>query len=312
MKSTLLWLIAAALPLLAQTATPNPKAAAPKTAAPKVAAPKAAAPKTAAPATAAPKTAAPKPVIPARPPGLYATISVSHGASPLGRIVFKLYEKESPITVKNFTELALGQKEWENPETHVKSKTPLYNGLIFHRVIPGFMIQGGDPTGTGMGRTEEIPDEFHPDLKFDIPGRVAMANAGPNTGSCQFFITEVPTPHLTGRHTIFGQVVEGQALVEQIARLPRGANDKPDTPLRMTRVTFARVGPGPAPGGAASTAKKVTSTKKSTTAPKATTAPKVTTVRKTTTAPKTTTPPAGSAAPATKKTAPATPPTARK
>jgi len=243
MKSTLLWLIAAALPLFAQSTAPAPKTAAPK--------------------TAAPKTAAPKVVAPARPPGLYATIAVSQGATPLGRIVFKFYEKESPVTVKNFTELALGQKEWEHPQTGEKSKKPFYNGLTFHRVIPGFMIQGGDPTGTGTGRTKEIPDEFHPDLKFDIPGRVAMANAGPNTGSCQFFITEVPTPHLTGRHTIFGQVVEGQALVDKIARLQRGANDKPDTPVVMTRVTIARVGPGVSP--AKPTTKKATSTKKAAT-----------------------------------------------
>ena len=251
MKSTLLWLIAATVPLCAQTPAVAPKPAAPAPAAPKV-------------------------VAPARPPGLYATISIAHGATPLGRIVFKLYEKESPITVKNFTELALGQKEWEHPETGERSKKPFYNGITFHRVIPGFMIQGGDPTGTGAGRTQVIPDEFHPELKFDIPGRVAMANAGPGTGSCQFFITEVPTPHLTGRHTIFGQVVEGQTLVEKIARLPRGANDKPDTPVKMTRVTIARV--GPAPGAAKPAAKKATTTKKATTAPatkKSTPAPAV-------------------------------------
>ncbi|MBN8734276.1 MAG: peptidylprolyl isomerase [Acidobacteria bacterium] len=221
---------------------------------------KAAAPAAGAPKAAAPKTAAPKVVAPAKPAGLYATIAVSHGAAPLGRIVFKFYEKESPVTVKNFTDLALGLKEWTHPETGERSKKPLFNGLTFHRVIPGFMIQGGDPTGTGMGRTVPIPDEFHPELKFDIPGRVAMANAGPGTGSCQFFITEGPTPHLTGRHTIFGQVVEGQALVEQIARLPRGGNDKPETPVVMTRVTVQRIGPGPAVGGAV-TKKAVTSKK---------------------------------------------------
>lgn len=290
MKSTLLCLLAAALPVLAQTSTPAPKTAAPKAAAPKTAAPKAAAPK-----SAAPTTDAPKPVVPARPPGLYATIAISHGATPLGRIVFKFYDKESPITVKNFTELALGQKEWAHPQTGEKSKKPFYNGLTFHRVIPGFMIQGGDPTGTGTGRTQEIPDEFHPELKFDIPGRVAMANAGPNTGSCQFFITEVPTPHLTGRHTIFGQVVEGQTLVEKIARLQRGPNDKPDTPVVMTRVTIARVGPGPAVAPAKPAAKKATSTKKAAT----TTAPAV--KKATTPAVKKSTAPATSTTPAVKK-----------
>lgn len=245
--------LAAVLPLMAQTGTAP---AAKKTVTTK----KAAVPAAGAPKAAAPKTAAPKVVAPAKPAGLYATIAVSHGATPLGRIVVKFYEKESPVTVKNFTDLALGLKEWTHPETGETSKKPLYNGLTFHRVIPGFMIQGGDPTGTGMGRTEPIPDEFHPELKFDIPGRVAMANAGPGTGSCQFFLTEVPTPHLTGRHTIFGQVVEGQGLVESIARLPRGGNDRPETPVVMTRVTVQRIGPGPAVGGAV-TKKAVTSKK---------------------------------------------------
>ncbi|MBK7928257.1 MAG: peptidylprolyl isomerase [Bryobacterales bacterium] len=254
------------------TAPAAKKATTTKTgAAPKAAAPKAVAPKAVAPKTAAPKTAAPKVVAPAKPAGLYATIAVSHGATPLGRIVIKFYEKESPVTVKNFTDLALGLKEWTHPETGETSKKPLYNGLTFHRVIPGFMIQGGDPTGTGMGRTEPIPDEFHPELKFDIPGRVAMANAGPGTGSCQFFLTEAPTPHLTGRHTIFGQVVEGQGLVESIARLPRGGNDRPETPVVMTRVTVQRIGPGPAVGRPA--VKKAVTSKKAAPATKKTVTP---------------------------------------
>lgn len=191
-----------------------------------------AAPKKPAPAPAAPK--------PAREPGLYATINVSQGAAPLGKIVIKLYETESPVTVKNFTDLAMGRKSWKDPRTGAMVMKPLYNGLTFHRVIPGFMIQGGDPLGTGTGNVASIPDEFHPSLKFDVPGRVAMANAGPGTGSCQFFITEAPTPHLTGRHTIFGQVVEGQDLVEKIARVPRGGSDKPNVPVRMTSVIVKR------------------------------------------------------------------------
>lgn len=277
MRVACLWLVVAVWPLMAQTGTAP---AAKKTVTTK----KAAAPAAGAPKAATPKTAAPKVVAPAKPAGLYATIAVSQGAVPLGRIVFKFYEKESPVTVKNFTDLALGLKEWTNPETGETSKKPLYNGLTFHRVIPGFMIQGGDPTGTGMGRTEPIPDEFHPELKFDIPGRVAMANAGPGTGSCQFFITEVPTPHLTGRHTIFGQVVEGQALVEKIARLPRGGNDKPETPVVMTRVTVQRIGPGPAVGGPV-TKKAVTSKKAATPVKKKATTP--TTTKKSTTPPAT-------------------------
>ncbi len=185
---------------------------------------------------------------PARENGLYATIGVSHGKEPMGRIVLKLYEAESPITVRNFVDLALGRKAWSDPKTGARVRRPLYNGLTFHRVIPGFMIQGGDPLGNGTGGTAVIKDEFHPTLKFDIPGRLAMANAGPNTGSCQFFITEVPTPHLNGKHTIFGQVVEGQDLVGKIARVSRGANDKPVTPVIMTKVSIERVGPAPEGG----------------------------------------------------------------
>ena len=178
---------------------------------------------------------------PAREPGLYATLHTT-----MGDITVKLFENESPITVKNFVDLARGRKAWIDPKTGQKVLRPLYNGVTFHRVIPGFMIQGGDPTGTGAynpGFT--IKDEFHPSLKFNVPGRLAMANAGPNTGNCQFFITEVPTPHLNGAHTIFGQVVEGQDLVGKIARVPRDANDKPRTPVRINTITFQREGPAP-------------------------------------------------------------------
>lgn len=179
---------------------------------------------------------------PARAPGLYATLHTT-----MGDITLKLFENESPVTVRNFVDLARGRKGWTDPKTGQRVLRPLYNGVTFHRVIPGFMIQGGDPTGTGMynpGFT--IKDEFHPALKFDVPGRLAMANAGPNTGNCQFFITEVPTPHLNGAHTIFGQVVEGQELVGKIARVPRDGNDKPRTPVIIKSVTFQREGPPPA------------------------------------------------------------------
>jgi cyclophilin family peptidyl-prolyl cis-trans isomerase len=190
----------------------------------------------------APKPAAAKtePAKPSREPGLYATIVTSQGT-----IVAKLFEKEAPITVKNFVGLATGTKPWPDPKTGQPVKRPLYSGLTFHRVIPGFMIQGGDPLGTGTGGTDPIKDEFHPEMQFDRPGRFGMANAGPGTGSSQFFITEVPTPHLNGRHTVFGQVVEGQDVVEKIARVPRGANDRPTTPVRMVRVTIKREGAGP-------------------------------------------------------------------
>ncbi|HYI94171.1 MAG TPA: peptidylprolyl isomerase [Bryobacteraceae bacterium] len=180
------------------------------------------------------------PAKPAREPGLYATITTS-----MGTIVARLFETESPKTVKNFADLAMGRKLWTDPKTGQRTKRPLYNGLTFHRVIPGFMIQGGDPLGTGTGGTDVIPDEFNPSLTFDRPGRFGMANAGPGTGSSQFFITEVPTPHLNGLHTIFGQVVEGQDVVEKIARVPRVAGDRPTTAVRMVRVVVKREGPAP-------------------------------------------------------------------
>jgi peptidyl-prolyl cis-trans isomerase A (cyclophilin A) len=176
----------------------------------------------------------------AREPGLYATMTTS-----LGTIVLRLFEKESPITVRNFVHLAMGRKAWPDPKTGQAVRQPLYNGLTFHRVIPGFMIQGGDPRGDGTGGTAAIKDEFHPSLKFDVAGRLAMANAGPNTGSCQFFITELPTPHLNGLHTIFGQVVEGRDVVTKITRTPRDANDKPRTPVVIQSLTFQREGAAP-------------------------------------------------------------------
>jgi peptidyl-prolyl cis-trans isomerase A (cyclophilin A) len=237
----------------------------------------------AAPSPAPPKTA--EPAKPALEPGLYANITTS-----MGTIVAKLYEKESPITVKNFVDLALGRKLWVDPATRQKVKKPLYNGLIFHRVIPGFMIQGGDPLGTGTGGTDAIPDEFDPSLAFDRPGKLGMANAGPGTGSSQFFITEVPTPHLDGRHTVFGQVVEGLDVVEKIARVPRDARDKPTTPVRIVRVSVIRL-PAAAkpssyaakPRGPAAT-KPATRTKPAATKPKAA-KPPATTKPKTTPAP---------------------------
>jgi peptidyl-prolyl cis-trans isomerase A (cyclophilin A) len=127
-------------------------------------------------------------------------------------------------------------------------KRPLYPGTVFHRVIPNFMIQGGDPLGTGMGDPGfTLPDEIAPALKFDVPGRMAMANVGrPHTGGCQFFITEVPYPSLNGGYTIFGQVVDGQDVVNKIAHVPTGANDLPRTPVRLISVVIKREGPAPA------------------------------------------------------------------
>lgn len=193
---------------------------------------------------AAPKSAAAKPNTakpaasdaPAREPGLYVTIATS-----MGTIVGKMYEKESPITVKNFQDLAMGRKAWTDPKTGARVRRPLYNGLIFHRVIPGFMIQGGDPEGNGTGGTDKIADETHPSLSFDKPGVFGMANAGPGTGSSQFFITETPQQRLDGRHTIFGQVIEGQDVVNKIARVSRDSDDRPNTPVKMLKVSFQRV-----------------------------------------------------------------------
>ncbi len=193
---------------------------------------------------------------PAREPGLYATINTS-----MGPIVVKLFEKETPVTVRNFVALARGTKQWKDQRAGVTVTRPLYNGTIFHRVIPGFMIQGGDPTGTGAGDPGfVIPDEFVPTLKFDQPGRLAMANAGPRTGNCQFFITEVPTEYLNGKHTIFGQVIEGQDVVHKIATTPRDGNDRPRTPVKIVSILIQREGPPPAASAPAT--KKSAATKK--------------------------------------------------
>jgi len=215
----------------------------------------------------------PAPETPKPDPGLYATIETT-----MGSIKVKFFEKEAPITVKNFTDLAAGRKTYTDPRSGLPVKRAFYNGLTFHRVIPGFMIQGGDPLANGSGGTTVIPDEFSATLNFDVPGRMAMANAGPNTGSCQFFFTEVPTPHLNQLHTIFGQIVEGQELVAKIARVPTNS-DKPIEAVKIVKVTVERV--GPAPGSAKPAAKKATSTKKPTTAaPKAATPAKPVTKKK--------------------------------
>jgi len=172
-----------------------------------------------------------------RKPGLYATFKTTQGT-----IVCELYDKDAPITVKNFVDLAEGKKEWKDPKTGEKKKSRYYDGIIFHRVIPEFMIQGGDPTGTGTGDPGyKFQDEIKPNLKFDKPGRLAMANAGPNTNGSQFFITEVDTQFLNGKHTIFGQVIEGMDIVKKIARVPRDRGDKPQTPVVIEKLTIENV-----------------------------------------------------------------------
>ncbi|MGZ4827498.1 MAG: peptidylprolyl isomerase [Terriglobales bacterium] len=163
----------------------------------------------------------------------------------MGTFSCSLFKDKAPVTVENFIGLAQGTKDWTNPASGAKKhNTPLYDGTIFHRVIPNFMIQGGDPAGNGTGDPGyKFKDEFDPTLKFDRPGRLAMANSGPNTNGSQFFITEVPTPHLNGRHTIFGQC-EPVSLVSKIAHVTRDpSNDKPTTPVRITHIKIV-------PGGA--------------------------------------------------------------
>jgi peptidyl-prolyl cis-trans isomerase A (cyclophilin A) len=163
----------------------------------------------------------------------------------MGRITCQFYERQAPKTVANFIALAKGTKDWTDPQTQKKMHNKsLYDGTVFHRVIPEFMIQGGDPTGTGMGDPGyRFEDEFDPNLNFDVPGRLAMANSGPNTNGSQFFITEVPTEHLNQRHTIFGQCDDASmTVVKAIARVERGPNDKPVTPVVLQKVTVVPEG----------------------------------------------------------------------
>lgn len=181
--------------------------------------------------------AATAPELPAEP-GLYAIFNTS-----MGTITARLFEDKAPVTIKNFVALARGTKAWANPRTGALVHRPLYNGLQFHRVIQGFMIQTGDVKNNGEGNcgVATIPDEFDPSLKFDGVGRLAMANIGkPHTGNCQFFITVGTAEHLNGKHTIFGQVVSGQDIATQISEVPVGANDKPQTPVVIKSVVIRR------------------------------------------------------------------------
>jgi peptidyl-prolyl cis-trans isomerase A (cyclophilin A) len=173
-----------------------------------------------------------------RPAGTYAILETSEGT-----IVCRLFEKVAPKTVANFVDLAEGKREWKHPSTGKKSNDRLYDGTIFHRVIPDFMIQGGDPQGTGMGGPgyqfeDETKGSPH---KLDKAGKLAMANAGPNTNGSQFFITVAPTTWLTGKHTIFGEVVEGQDIVKKISEVTRGRNDKPNKDVVVKKVTIEKV-----------------------------------------------------------------------
>jgi peptidyl-prolyl cis-trans isomerase A (cyclophilin A) len=164
----------------------------------------------------------------------------------VGKLTCKLYEKEAPETVANFIGLATGTKDWKSPTTGAtKHGVPLYDGTIFHRVIPNFMIQGGDPAGNGTGDPGyKFKDEIVATLTFDRPGRLAMANSGPNTNGSQFFITEVPTPHLNGHYSLFGQCDQASVeLVKKIARMASDPNNnRPFRPVKINHITIERGG----------------------------------------------------------------------
>ncbi len=169
--------------------------------------------------------------------GLYAHFDTTEG-----RFTARLFEQEAPRTVANFAGLAEGSKEFKDPASGKMVKRPFYNGIVFHRVIDGFMIQGGDPLGQGYGGPGyNFADEFHASVRHTREGLLSMANAGPNTNGSQFFITLAPTPHLDNRHSIFGEIVEGMDVVKKIGKVPTDRNDRPVKPVVMNTVTIERV-----------------------------------------------------------------------
>lgn len=158
-----------------------------------------------------------------------------------GDFAIALFDQDAPVTVANFVSLAEGSKEWTDPRTGEKTNARYYDGIIFHRVIDGFVIQGGDPLGLGYGGPGyNFEDEFHPSLRHDRAGILSMANAGPNTNGSQFFVTLGPTPHLDRRHSVFGAVIEGLDVVEKIGRTQVDSQDRPVTPVVMNKVTIER------------------------------------------------------------------------
>jgi peptidyl-prolyl cis-trans isomerase A (cyclophilin A) len=171
------------------------------------------------------------------PPGTYARFDTTEGP-----FTIRLFDKEAPQTVANFVGLAEGSKEWKDPATGERKASPFYDGVVFHRIINGFMIQGGDRLGQGTGGPGyKFADEFHPTLRHDKAGILSMANAGPNTNGSQFFITLGPTPHLDNRHSVFGEVVEGLDVVKRIGALPTGRGDRPLNDVVMKSVRIERV-----------------------------------------------------------------------
>lgn len=169
-------------------------------------------------------------------PGVYAQFNTSEG-----NFTVRLYEEEAPKTVENFVGLAEGTKEWTDPRTSQKVKTPYYDGTIFHRVIDGFMIQGGDPLGQGIGGPGyNFADEFHAKARHNKAGILSMANRGPNTNGGQFFVTLGPTPHLDDRHSVFGEVVDGMDVIKRIGSVRTGDRDRPVTDVVINTVTIER------------------------------------------------------------------------
>jgi peptidyl-prolyl cis-trans isomerase A (cyclophilin A) len=174
--------------------------------------------------------------IPEKKRPVYATLKTT-----MGDIVIELFEDKAPKTVANFIGLATGTKEWTDPKTGEKVKRPLYNGTIFHRVIPGFMIQGGDPLGNGTGGPGyRFQDEFHPALKHTKAGILSMANGGPNTNGSQFFITHKATPWLDGKHSVFGEVVKGQNVIDAIVNVGRDFRERPVKDIVLQQVNISR------------------------------------------------------------------------
>ena len=165
----------------------------------------------------------------------------AHFETTLGNFTVELFDAKAPKTVENFAGLAEGTKEWKHPKTGERQKKPYYDGIVFHRIIDGFVIQGGDPLGQGYGGPGyTFEDEFHPDLRHDRLGVLSMANAGPNTNGSQFFITLGPTPHLDKRHSVFGAVISGLDVVEKIGKVKTDRSDRPVTPVVMNKVTIER------------------------------------------------------------------------
>jgi len=167
---------------------------------------------------------------------LIATLDTNHG-----QVIVRLFPDHAPKTVRNFVELAEGGRQWTDPRTGRASTDRLYDGTVFHRVIPNFMIQGGDPLGTGTGGPGyKFADEIHPDLRFDRPYLLAMANAGPGTNGSQFFITVGPATWLNGKHTIFGEVIQGADVVDAISRVKTASQDRPVEDVTIESVTVQR------------------------------------------------------------------------